>query len=1001
MTENKQAQELIITVVDGNSNPIQGSEIRISEGSFDSFIISDENGEATTPIPSTLNGVDVKCQHPIYEGKLIRLLLNGQDTTSTIQLSDDPEAQLDISITHDKERSATEDQPVSAEELVDEFERVGNQLEKRPTRSEFEKHSQFEADDVYDHFDSWYGIVQAAEINSATRQDLLHELYRLKKELGVPPLAAQIKEDGRFSAYDYQMEFGSMEEALEKIGIDIKSTLSHEIVRIIHDSNDEPTLADFSELTPYSQGAIYKSFNSWEEAIETAKGQQASAIPSFNDGDVGEDDTTEESAGETEPEIQFVTDPEAVPAGVHDDLREAAQLLDETDPTSGSIPDVRTALERAEGHLSKYPDFAGVDGNAIEEAIEDIRSQQESISAISAASTRAERKLVLARGGPSVPSDMPELAEELREAIEESKSLNRPHDKLTEQIEEVEKLVDEADLSSSSKKSRADSSGSKTPRQAGNRWEGPAVDSSQEDKRSCGEVETPDTSGLGVSRANLVEELERIQEKVDGEPSPPQVRKYSKYAPQQYEFEFGGVRDAISAITDSSEEEQPSGNDETDSTENESDSSSSSKEQEAEEESGDVTREEILTAIENWTEDNDGYPRMSTFVPLVEFNQSDIYAHFDSWDDAVDTADIGVGFREKLLDDLKRLEDDLGYPPIYTDIDEHGQYSTYDYQQEFDSSYAALEEAGIDFESYVTSILEDVVAESDGSPNLSDFEQAGPYSQSPIYRLFDTWGEALESVSSPTEAESEPAPPSDEKTDSIRNELSERYELVRNLNDLCQAVLTAKDTYDGAGDDPMDEWATAVQEFYTSGPEGANSYGTQQQDRHAVSMREYRNEFGDGNRVTEFEAVPASEPTASVQALLDSYLEQAAETYHLPVDPESGDRFPVLVESRRALDVAQEMLLRLPETPDSYTGPEDEEGHSPSGEESETSDDLTEVSGISETIADSLHEAGYDSFDDLEEASMDDLSEVSGVTEQIAMRIKLNLDMDSILPESE
>jgi hypothetical protein len=288
MTENKQAQELIITIVDGNSNPIQGSEIRISEGSFDSFIISDENGEATTPIPSTLNGVDVKCQHPTYEGKLIRLLLNGQDATSTIQLSDDPKAQLDISITHDKERSATEDQPVSAEELVDEFEQVGNQLEKRPTRSEFEKHSQFEADDVYDHFDSWYGIVQAAEINSATRQDLLHELYRLKKELGVPPLAAQIKEDGRFSAYDYQMEFGSMEEALEKIGIDIKSTLLHEIVRIIHDSDDEPTLADFSELTPYSQGAIYKWFNSWEEAIDTAKGQQASAIPSFNDGDVGE-----------------------------------------------------------------------------------------------------------------------------------------------------------------------------------------------------------------------------------------------------------------------------------------------------------------------------------------------------------------------------------------------------------------------------------------------------------------------------------------------------------------------------------------------------------------------------------------------------------------------------------------------------------------------------------------------------------------------------------------
>jgi len=256
-------------------------------------------------------------------------------------------------------------------------------------------------------------------------------------------------------------------------------------------------------------------------------------------------------------------------------------------------------------------------------------------------------------------------------------------------------------------------------------------------------------------------------------------------------------------------------------------------------------------------------------------------------------------------------------------------------------------------------------------------------------------------VSSTTDTGSESDSLSDKGTDSIRNELSERYELVRNLNDLCQAVLAAKDNHSGAGDDPMNEWATAVQEFHTSGARGANSYGAQQQERHAVSMREYRNEFGDGSRVTEFEAVPASEPTASIQALLDSYLEQPAETYYLPVVPETEDRFPVLVESRRALEAAKEMLSRLPETPDSYTGPDSEEEHSQSGEESETVDALTEVSGISETTAESLHEAGYDSFDDLEEASMDDLSEVSGVTEQIAMRIKLNLDMDSLLPESE
>ncbi|UPM42539.1 50S ribosomal protein L32e [Halocatena salina] len=52
---------------------------------------------------------------------------------------------------------------------------------------------------------------------------------------------------------------------------------------------------------------------------------------------------------------------------------------------------------------------------------------------------------------------------------------------------------------------------------------------------------------------------------------------------------------------------------------------------------------------------------------------------------------------------------------------------------------------------------------------------------------------------------------------------------------------------------------------------------------------------------------------------------------------------------------------------------------------------MTDVSGIGETKAEALQEAGYESVDDLRRADQDDLSEVDGIGNALAARIKADI----------
>ncbi|OAQ53945.1 pyrrolo-quinoline quinone [Natrinema mahii] len=416
--------------------------------------------------------------------------------------------------------------------------------------------------------------------------------------------------------------------------------------------------------------------------------------------------------------------------------------------------------------------------------------------------------------------------------------------------------------------------------------------------------------------------------------------------------------------------------------------------------SGDSDRDDIIKEIERVSTKLGKRPTTTEFSEHSKYKTSDVYSHFDSWGDAVDAASIETASRQELLDELQQLKSELGFIPLSTHVDEHSSFSTYDYRLVFGSVDDALEEAGYDLEERVIELVEQAVSDSDGKPKMANFEAIAPYSAGVIYKFFDGWDEAVAAAKSGG-TETTLGADSDRDTAEVdttveQNELSERYETLRNLRELCRVVIDARDkrTTDEKQEDryePMDQWAEVIESRWSGDSVEAENYGEQQNTRNQFSMREYRREYGNGDRVLEFGCISARPPSLTMQALLEPFLDVDPGEFYLPVDPVSDTTLPIIVESEYELDHAVEMLQRLPTEPTAAEHPGEQSTEKDSSEMDAKPGDILEVNGVTDEIATVLQTNGYLSREDLKNASMEELANVDGVGEQIAMRIKLDV----------
>lgn len=107
-----------------------------------------------------------------------------------------------------------------------------------------------------------------------------------------------------------------------------------------------------------------------------------------------------------------------------------------------------------------------------------------------------------------------------------------------------------------------------------------------------------------------------------------------------------------------------------------------------------------------------------------------------------------------LLTELQQLAEELGHPPTSREMDEEGAYSRVVYRNRFNSWNDALVAAGLDQRTQGTKIsrvdlleeLRRLADELERPPKTNDMEENGKYSQGVYYRRFGSWEEALEAA---------------------------------------------------------------------------------------------------------------------------------------------------------------------------------------------------------------------------------------------------------------
>jgi len=199
--------------------------------------------------------------------------------------------------------------------LLEEVERVADELGRPPTTVDFAEHAEFSSALYTRYFGSWEDTLETAgvseedndnsdgtdkqesgtSIDEATdsedggsvdekdtseelaansqdteeRQEMIDTLQDLYDELGRIPLAPDIQDQTDYSQHDYVSEFGSLDEALTEAGYDKRKAVLEEVRRVADELGHPPTTVDFHEYSELS-GVYSQYFESWDDALQAA-----------------------------------------------------------------------------------------------------------------------------------------------------------------------------------------------------------------------------------------------------------------------------------------------------------------------------------------------------------------------------------------------------------------------------------------------------------------------------------------------------------------------------------------------------------------------------------------------------------------------------------------------------------------------------------------------------------------------------------------------------------
>lgn len=869
--------------------------------------------------------------------------------------------------------------PLRREKMIRTIEEVAADLGRIPKYVDMHHHGSFEAKEYSKEFTSWQEAIKATDID--IEAPLIDELQSVGEEVGRAPTRSELEEQGSYDSNRYVEHFGSYDQALSAADLEKPSrdTLLAELQRVADRLGCTPTSAHVKEFGDYPVTYYRKQLGSVRNAAEEAgmdyESNLIDAIKALAIG-LGHRPTTGEFN-------EYALYSHSYTYNFFDGWREACEAagVGSDDAVEGLLSDlIRTEINEIienapvtdtfREEYTEEPDSTDQPGSTEEDtARNEEKVIADTIRAIAIGLGQQPNRLRFTQFSEHSISDVGRHFENWTDAcqaagVNSDDVVRELHTALSQS--EVEELLENAALNDKFYDAHPD------------------IGSTEGD-----DEQVSDDQLDGRKRETLLEELESVIADLGRLPTYSEMYDYEEVDPRDYSEEFGGWDNALQA-TDLDVEAR------------------------------------LLSALQDVGAELGRAPTKAEVDEHGTYDRGWYDKYFDSWESAVTQTGFTYPTEEELLEEIRKITDELGYVPAKQHIENYDTNPAGFYRREFGSVKQATAAAGLDYRDDVIESIRRLAVEINKTPTTTDFNEHAPYSSSYVYDHFDTWGDACAAagVDSADEVKKlikgsrtqiEESDPGQSFSDKLKpSPLAEYYEAFGNLVAVQEALFYEElENLNQSG--PMLRWHELVHNRWAgdSSAKFTQSYGAQQNERVGFNIGEYRDAYGDGNRVTDFQAIETTALPEAIVKLVSSVSEteqpRAAEL-RIPETPEGGEPVPVLVESTDAFERAESLINEFPEQPktgmgqqDSTTRVNDEQDSLESSDDSKadpqaeddaperTGDELTDIGGVTASTAEALRSAGYHTTEELKAADKDELAEIEKVGSQTASRIKLLL----------
>lgn len=166
--------------------------------------------------------------------------------------------------------------------LLDEIINLSSQKGRTPTAGEMDEDGPFSVTTYQNYFDSWTEAVKRAGLEPRRETnfgdtDLISEIKRLAEQLDRVPTAGDVLKRSRYALRDFQKQFGSWNEALQRAGYQVNAAMDipekellAEIHQLYEDLGRVPSKTDMAEYGYFAPRTYQLEFGTWNDAIVSA-----------------------------------------------------------------------------------------------------------------------------------------------------------------------------------------------------------------------------------------------------------------------------------------------------------------------------------------------------------------------------------------------------------------------------------------------------------------------------------------------------------------------------------------------------------------------------------------------------------------------------------------------------------------------------------------------------------------------------------------------------------